>query len=155
MFKYTLEGCRYKILSENSLQFVAQLNAQRGFNRRKHELFDSMNAAFSDGQFNFSKIKNTEKLFVLCPGKSTALGKFYTNFSILKDHVISINVSPIDNCHVLLVPELSNGLFQKLTLTSLLLAFDLIQLSTHPGTSFFTNFRNYCLFEIFFKTAFY
>ena len=146
LFKYTLEDCQYKILCQNSMQFVAQLNTQRAFNRRKHELFDCMNAPFEDGQFNFCKIKNEEKLFVLHPGKNTTLGIYFKDFS-LKDHVISINVSPIDDCHILLIPELTKGLFQKLTLTSLLLAFDLIQLSNHPG-KVLKIFRVYCFFHL-------
>ena len=115
------------------MQFVAQLNLQRGFNRRKAAVFDCINAGFTNEEFNFTKINDNEILFFLSPGRSTAVGVITEEFFVRKDHAIVINVSPVDDCHVLLVPELENCLPQKITLHSLLLAFDLAQLSGHPG----------------------
>ena len=124
------------MLDDDSVQFVAQLNTQRGFNRRKRESFDSMNALFSKDQFNFTKIKPNEILFSLRPGLDTAVSIFDSSFSSRVDHMIAVNVSPIDDCHVLMIPELNSCINQKMTITSLLMAFDLVQLSGHPGEKF-------------------
>jgi len=134
MFKYTLDQCQYKELPNGGvLQFVAQLNTQRGFNRRKREIFDHMNAPFQKKQFNFTKIKAEEVLLFMKPSENTTLAAFNKDFCARKDHAVILNVSPIDNCHILLVPELNNCLNQRMNETSLLLVFDLVQLSGHPG----------------------
>ena len=134
MFRYTLDDCQYKILSnKENLHFVAQLNVQRGFNRRRHEEFFDMNAPFSEKHFNFTKINLAEILFTMKPQKSTSLAMYSRKYCDGCDHAVVVNVSPIDDCHILLIPELNKCLKQKMTATSLLMAFDLVQLSNHPG----------------------
>ena len=137
MFKYTLEECQYKLLRNGrAIPFVAQLNTQRGFNRRKHELFDTMNTPFQEKQFNFTKIKSKEVLFFLRPDEKTTVATYSKKFCARNDHAVVVNVSPIDHCHILLIPELNKCRNQKMTVAALLLAFDLVQLSGHPGKDF-------------------
>jgi len=72
----------------------------------------------------------------LIPGKDTAVtllcqsAKQPTKES---KHYIIVNISPIDDCHILFVPELNMCHPQRMNLASLLLAFDLAQLSYFPG----------------------
>nr|CAB3248678.1 GDP-D-glucose phosphorylase 1 [Phallusia mammillata] len=141
ILKYTLSDCEYKVLSgdisDESASYVAQLNPQRGFNRRKREAFDSMNQKFSPNQFNFTKIKNNEILFNLKPGDDTAVGIYKKNNHIdatdhSNDNLVAVNISPIDNCHVLVIPSCSTCQPQRLTTISLLMAMDVVQLSSRP-----------------------
>lgn len=129
LFRYTLQDCRYKTLDLKTddavnLPCIAQLNPQRAVNRRKREEFDSMNEIFNDDQFNFKKIKTSEVLLQMDSSDKLLAGC---------DHSVMLNISPIEYGHVLLAPFLQKGLPQRCTRESLLLAFDMVQLSSQPS----------------------
>ncbi|CAK8675527.1 unnamed protein product [Clavelina lepadiformis] len=129
LFQYTLQSCKYKVFKKDSMQLVAILNTERYFKKRKRVTVESMNAPFSNEQFNFTKVKLGEILFNLVPGGDTAAYNSSSNGS----HKVIINVCPIDYGHILLAPDMQECLPQKMTLSSLLLMFDVIELSAHPG----------------------
>lgn len=141
MFRYNLQECKYRTLKGKeeleNWHGCAQLNLQRGTNRRTPFVFETMNAKFSNEQFNFTKVKDGEVLFYLNPRSPiTTTASDNDVIDLTTDetaHAVIINVSPIDRCHVLLVPDLEKHLPQHITADSLLVAFDLIQLSSHPG----------------------
>ncbi|XP_030046294.1 GDP-D-glucose phosphorylase 1 [Microcaecilia unicolor] len=62
LFRYPLEKLQTRILP-GSVQFVAQLNIQRGIERRKPQDIQSVQQRFDPHQFNFNKIKPEEILF--------------------------------------------------------------------------------------------
>lgn len=129
VFRYTLEDCVYKKLDLGNdcslnLPCIAILNPQRATNRRKREDFESMNEEFNEEKFNFKKIKKNEILLTLT-----------NNSECLRDHCqnIIVNISPIEYGHVLLAPFLHDGLPQRCTMESLLLAFNTVELSSQPS----------------------
>ncbi|XP_029430422.1 GDP-D-glucose phosphorylase 1 [Rhinatrema bivittatum] len=64
LFRYPLEKLQTCILP-GSVQFVAQLNIQRGTERRKPQDIQSVGQRFDPQQFNFNKIKPEEILLQL------------------------------------------------------------------------------------------
>lgn len=75
-----------------------------------------MKQPFNNKQFNFTKIKSEEQIMNLG--------------SIDKDDIIAINVSPIEYCHSLLLPQRNKQLPQVITKYSLFKAIELFSLSS-------------------------
>jgi len=90
---------------------------------------DSMTLPFSDEVFNFKKIPNKEILFRFSPDIDCELRKPAENSS----HYCIINAAPIEYGHILVVPELQKGHFQKLSEQSVRLSIDLLLLSNQPS----------------------
>lgn len=62
LFRYNLGNLKTRILP-GVFQFVAQLNIERGLERRKPQDIQSVQQSFDPQQFNFNKIKPEEMLF--------------------------------------------------------------------------------------------
>nr|XP_039273422.1 GDP-D-glucose phosphorylase 1-like isoform X1 [Styela clava] len=131
LFRYSLDDLVYKKLNlqqneDFPVPCVAQLNPQRAVNRRKRECFESMNDDFDEKQFNFTKIARQEILMEVCLKSDDKV--------ITKEKTeILLNISPIEYGHILIATNLSDCLPQKLTVKSLQIAFDILQLSSQPG----------------------
>ena len=104
---------------------MAQLNLNRVKNRREPGKFESPVTPFDDKQFNFNKINKEEVLFKL-------VSRFHNDSTDEENNYVIINCSPIDKFHMLLVPQIKKGLPQNLNYNSILLAIDLLQLSSQP-----------------------
>ncbi|XP_012397844.2 GDP-D-glucose phosphorylase 1 [Sarcophilus harrisii] len=126
LFRYCLGELQTQILP-GPLGFVAQLNVERGVQRRRPQNIQSVRQAFDPQQFNFSKIKPGEILFRLRrdPGFPMALQ--------CTEVLVIINVSPLEWGHVLFVPEPTQGLPQILLPDPLQFGIEAVMLSTHPG----------------------
>ncbi|XP_074151275.1 GDP-D-glucose phosphorylase 1 isoform X2 [Sminthopsis crassicaudata] len=126
LFRYCLGELQTQILP-GPLGFVAQLNVERGIQRRRPQNIQSVRQAFDPQQFNFSKIKSGEILFRLRrdPGFPMALQ--------CTEVLVIINVSPLEWGHVLFVPEPTLGLPQILLPDPLQFGIEAVMLSTHPG----------------------
>ncbi|XP_058150681.1 GDP-D-glucose phosphorylase 1 [Dasypus novemcinctus] len=126
LFRYRLGDLQTQTLP-GAVGFVAQLNVERGVQRRRPQNIGSVRQAFDPAQFNFNKIQPGEVLFRLHrePGLPGALQQ--------EDILVVINVSPLEWGHVLLVPEPSHGLPQRLLPGALRAGVEAVLLSSHPG----------------------
>lgn len=126
LFRYRLHDLQTRILP-GTVGFVAQLNIERGIQRRLPQNIRSVRQAFDPDQFNFNKIQPGEVLFRLhrAPDLSPALQQ--------EDILVVINVSPLEWGHVLLVPEPARGLPQRLLPGALRAGLEAVLLSSHPG----------------------
>lgn len=108
LFRYRLEDLQTQILP-GSVGFVAQLNIERGIQRRRPQNIRSVRQEFDPEQFNFNKIRPGEVLFRMQrEPKGPATPKQED------DVLVVINVSPLEWGHVLLVPAPAQGLPQRL-----------------------------------------
>ncbi|XP_009209204.1 GDP-D-glucose phosphorylase 1 [Papio anubis] len=126
LFRYRLRELQTQILP-GAVGFVAQLNVERGVQRRRPQTIKSVRQAFDPEQFNFNKIQPGEVLFRLhrepdLPGTL-----------LQEDILVVINVSPLEWGHVLLVPEPARGLPQRLLPGALRAGIEAVLLSLHPG----------------------
>ncbi|XP_061451875.1 GDP-D-glucose phosphorylase 1 [Rhineura floridana] len=134
LFRYHLGELQTQILP-GRLGFVAQLNTQRGSERRKPQEIQSIQQRFDPQQFNFNKIHPEEILFCMVRGQTTSMpcmggaqippGLAYV--------LVVINVSPLEFGHSLLIPDPTLSLPQILTPQVLRFGLDAILLSAHPG----------------------
>ncbi|XP_012499181.1 PREDICTED: GDP-D-glucose phosphorylase 1 [Propithecus coquereli] len=126
LFRYCLGDLQTRTLP-GAVGFVAQLNVERGVQRRRPQNIKSVRQPFDPEQFNFSKIRPGEVLFRLHRGPDlpSALQR--------EDILVVINVSPLEWGHVLLVPEPARGLPQRLLPGALRAGVEAVLLSLHPG----------------------
>ncbi|XP_048646207.1 GDP-D-glucose phosphorylase 1 isoform X1 [Marmota marmota marmota] len=126
LFRYRLGELQTQTLP-GAVGFVAQLNVERGVQRRRPQNIKSVRQAFDPEQFNFNKIRPGEVLFRLHrkPNDCSAVQQ--------EDILVIINVSPLEWGHVLLVPEPTRGLPQRLLPGVLLAGLETVLLSSHPG----------------------
>lgn len=126
LFRYCLGELQTQTLP-GAVGFVAQLNVERGVQRRPPQNISSVRQAFDPKQFNFTKIRPGEVLFRLRrkPDLPGALRQ--------EDILVMINVSPLEWGHVLLVPEPARGLPQRLRPGALRAGLEAVLLSSHPG----------------------
>uniref|UniRef100_A0A8C0H4A3 GDP-D-glucose phosphorylase 1 n=1 Tax=Chelonoidis abingdonii TaxID=106734 RepID=A0A8C0H4A3_CHEAB len=123
LFRYHLGELQTRILPGN-VRFVAQLNIQRGLERRKPQDIQSVKQKFDPQQFHFNKIKPEEILFHMVRSKLPG-----TPDCIL----VVINVSPLEFGHVLFIPDPALCLPQILTQELLKFGLESVLLSAHPG----------------------
>lgn len=126
--------------------FIAQLNEGRATKKRPTEFtMDRVLQPYNPKKFNFQKAAISEALMAFQPCRSSRtrtsspcilpptapLSDIITAapdttlsepFSVSSPHLILINVSPIDHCHVLLVPRVLHCLPQALDSSTMLLA---------------------------------
>ncbi|KAM6426372.1 GDP-D-glucose phosphorylase 1 [Liasis olivaceus] len=124
LFRYRLGELQTRILP-GTLRLVAQLNVQRGTERRRPQEVRSVQQSFDPQQFNFCKIRPEEILFCVskrCPPPASP-----------PRALVVINVSPLEFGHVLLIPDPTLSLPQILTSEALGFGLDAVLLSTHPG----------------------
>lgn len=121
LFRYYLEELQTRTLP-GTVGFIAQLNVERGVCRRHPQDIQSVKQAFDPRQFNFTHIRPGEVLFRLsrAPGQQ-------------EDIFVVINISPLEWGHVLLVPEPTRELPQRLLPTVLQAGLEAVLLSSHPG----------------------
>lgn len=126
LFRYRLGELQTRTLP-GAVGFVAQLNVERGVQRRRPQNIRSVRQAFDPEQFNFNKIRPGEVLFHLHrePDLPGVLQQ--------EDILVVINVSPLEWGHVLLVPEPARGLPQRLLPGALRAGVEAVLLSSHPG----------------------
>lgn len=126
LFRYCLGELRTQTLP-GPMGFVAQLNVERGVQRRRPQNIRSVRQAFDPEEFNFNKIRPGEVLFRLRrePDPPGVLQE--------EDIFVMINVSPLEWGHVLLVPEPARGLPQRLLPGALRAGLEAVLLSSHPG----------------------
>ncbi|XP_008047066.1 GDP-D-glucose phosphorylase 1 [Carlito syrichta] len=126
LFRYRLGELQTQTLP-GTVGFVAQLNMERGVQRRRPQSIHSVKQAFDPEQFNFNKIRPGEVLFRLRrePDLPRPLQQ--------EDILVVINVSPLEWGHVLLVPEPARGLPQRLLPGALQAGVEAVLLSFHPG----------------------
>lgn len=126
LFRYCLGELQTQTLP-GTVGFVAQLNVERGVQRRPPQNIRSVRQPFDPEQFNFNKIRPGEVLFRLHrePGLPDVLQQ--------EDILVLINVSPLEWGHVLLVPEPARGLPQRLLPGALRAGLEAVLLSSHPG----------------------
>ena len=77
-----------------------------------------MNQLFNEKQFNFTKLTSEEQIMNLD--------------DINRDDIIAINISPMEYCHSLLLPQRCKQLPQIITKYSLFKAIGLFSLSSSP-----------------------
>lgn len=121
LFRYRLGELQTRILP-GDVGFVAQLNIQRGLERRRPQDIQCVHQCFDPQQFNFSKIRPEEVLFCMARAGSPS-GRV----------LVVINVSPLEFGHVLLIPDPALSLPQILTPEVLCFGLEAVLLSTHPG----------------------
>lgn len=126
LFRYCLGELQTQTLP-GAIGFVAQLNVERGTQRRRPQNIRSMRQPFDSEQFNFNKIQPGEVLFRLRqePGLPGVVQQ--------EDILVVINVSPLEWGHVLLVPDPAQGLPQRLLPGALRAGLEAVLLSAHPG----------------------
>ncbi|XP_023117951.2 GDP-D-glucose phosphorylase 1 isoform X2 [Amphiprion ocellaris] len=133
LFRYHLGDLLTRILP-GPRGFVAQLNIQRGLERRKPQEILSIQQEFNAGQFNFNKINPDEILFEMI--------KDTEGDTVLSDNgqfpqpsrmVVLVNVSPLEFGHCLFVPEPSRCFPQILTEFAIRTGIESVLLSSDPG----------------------
>jgi len=130
MFNYSLNDSKYKSLIDykdgNEYKCWTVFNINRINKRRAPLKFSTMKQKYDPNKFNFTKILKDEILFELIP-------KSLNSYLGSKTCSVIINKSPIDKYHVLLVPELNGEKPQHVTCDSLLIMFDVVQMSSQPS----------------------
>lgn len=132
LFRYHLGHLETRILP-GSNGYVAQLNVQRGTERRKPEEILSIQQPFNPGQFNFNKINPDE---VILEMKHTDGGTASRDEGQLSEPcrvVVLINVSPLEFGHCLFVPDPSCCFSQILTRFAVQVGIVSVLLSSDPG----------------------
>ncbi|XP_028561337.2 GDP-D-glucose phosphorylase 1 isoform X1 [Podarcis muralis] len=134
LFRYYLEELQTRILP-GMVGFVAQLNIQRGSERRRPQEIQSIQQRFDPQQFNFSKIRPEEILFGMSRGQTSSrpclAGAQIPPGSAFV--LVVINISPLEFGHILLIPDPTLSLPQILTPQVVCFGLDAVLLSGHPG----------------------
>ncbi|KAM9271055.1 LOW QUALITY PROTEIN: GDP-D-glucose phosphorylase 1 [Cariama cristata] len=126
LFRYRLGPLPTRVLP-GPMRLVAQLNVQRGTERRPPQAVRSLRQPFDPRAFNFTRIRPGEILLRLRRAGDTA-------GPAGPDHLlVAINASPLERGHVLLLPEPARGLPQALTAPLLRGGLEAALLSAHPG----------------------
>jgi len=124
-FRYEVKNLQTRII-EGKYGYVAELQTNRATNRRAPQSMLGLTQAFDASKFNFTKI-NPERELIFKLRKTDELeGRDWT------DQVI-INVSPTDVGHSLITPQVDLQLPQVLTEYSIVLALEVIFLSSDPS----------------------
>ncbi|XP_071835248.1 GDP-D-glucose phosphorylase 1-like isoform X2 [Apostichopus japonicus] len=124
-FRYDLVDLTTRILP-GEYGFVAQLNTKRATHRRKPQEMRSLAQPFNPNNFNFTKVKPGEILMEISKTVNNEKGNQGQGVS---NHVVVINVSPLEYCSILLVPDINLHLPQALTLDALVVGIEMILLS--------------------------
>ncbi|XP_075998269.1 GDP-D-glucose phosphorylase 1 [Genypterus blacodes] len=125
LFRYHLGDLQTRILP-GPCGFVAQLNVQRGVERRKPQEILSIQQEFNAGQFNFNRINPEEIILEMI--KETRPQEDQPCRII-----VIVNVSPLEFGHCLFVPDPSLCLPQVLTEFAIRVGIESVLLSSDPG----------------------
>ncbi|KAM4553550.1 GDP-D-glucose phosphorylase 1 [Fundulus diaphanus] len=132
LFRYRLGDLETRVLPGPS-GYVAQLNIQRGIERRKPQEILSIQQEFNPSQFNFNKINADEIICEMTKGTGGGVDLPAGQLPRPSRIVVLINVSPLEFGHCLLVPDPSLCLPQILTRTAVQAAIESVLLSADPG----------------------
>ncbi|KAM6059458.1 LOW QUALITY PROTEIN: GDP-D-glucose phosphorylase 1 [Theristicus caerulescens] len=124
LFRYRLGPLPTRVLP-GAMRLVAQLNVQRGTERRPPQPVRSLRQPFDPAAFHFGRLRPAEGLLRLRragPGPAAAAHL-----------LVAINASPLERGHVLLLPEPRRGLPQALTAPLLRGALEAALLSASPA----------------------
>ncbi|KAK2842087.1 hypothetical protein Q5P01_012287 [Channa striata] len=133
LFRYHLGDLQTRILP-GPCGYVAQLNVQRGIERRKPEEILSIQQEFSAKQFNFNKINPEEILFEMIKDREVNKGLEDKGQSHRPCRmVVLINVSPLEFGHCLFVPDPLSCFPQILTRFAIQVGIESVFLSSDPG----------------------
>lgn len=130
LFRYNLGDLQTRILAGRR-GYVAQLNIQRGIERRKPQEILSIQQEFGAKQFNFNKINPEEVLFEVT--RDTEGGNGKEPLSQPCRMVVLVNVSPLEFGHCLFVPDPSLCFPQVLTRFAIQAGVEHVLLSSDPG----------------------
>ncbi|NWR55425.1 GDPP1 phosphorylase, partial [Bucorvus abyssinicus] len=122
LFRYRLGPLPARLLP-GPLGLAAQLNVQRGTERRPPQPVCSLRQPFDPASFNFTRLRPGEVLLRLRRSGPAAPDPL----------LVAINASPLERGHVLLLPEPVRELPQALTAPVLRGALEAALLSAHPG----------------------
>ncbi|XP_040895319.1 GDP-D-glucose phosphorylase 1 isoform X2 [Toxotes jaculatrix] len=132
LFRYHLGDLQTRILP-GSHGFVAQLNIQRGIERRKPQEILSIQQEFNAGQFNFNKINPGEIIFEMIKDTERGTALHYNGQLHQPNRmVVLVNVSPLEFGHCLFVPDPSLCLPQVLTRFAVQAGIESVLLSSNP-----------------------
>ncbi|KAM9753406.1 GDP-D-glucose phosphorylase 1 isoform 2-T2 [Menidia menidia] len=131
LFRYHLGALETRVLP-GSHGYVAQLNIERGIERRKPQEILSIQQEFNKSQFNFNKINPDEILFEMIKDTHTALAD-EDQMPPPSRVVVLINVSPLEFGHCLFVPAPSRCFPQILTRSAVQVGIESVLLSSDPG----------------------
>ncbi|KAM6119557.1 GDP-D-glucose phosphorylase 1 [Pterocles gutturalis] len=126
LFRYRLGPVPTRVLP-GPMGLVAQLNVQRGTERRPPQPFRSLRQPFDPAAFNFTRLRPAELLLRLRRAGSSG------GPAAPSPLLVAINASPLERGHVLLLPEPARGLPQALAAPELRAALEAALLSAHPG----------------------
>ncbi|XP_026167336.1 GDP-D-glucose phosphorylase 1 [Mastacembelus armatus] len=133
LLRYHLGDLQTRIVP-GTCGYVAQLNIQRGIERRKPQEILSIQQEFDAHQFNFNKINPEEIILEMI--KDTEGGTAsYENGQLQKPcrTVVLVNVSPLEFGHCLFVPDPSCCFPQVLTRFAIQVGIESVLLSSSPS----------------------
>ncbi|XP_068169867.1 GDP-D-glucose phosphorylase 1 [Antennarius striatus] len=130
LFRYHLGDLQTRNLP-GPCGYVAQLNIQRGIERRKPQEILSIQQEFNAKQFNFNKINPDEIIFEMI--KDTEGSNEGEQLQQACRMVVLVNVSPLEFGHCLFVPDPSLCLPQVLTKFATKTGIESVLLSSNPG----------------------
>ncbi|XP_029010308.1 GDP-D-glucose phosphorylase 1 [Betta splendens] len=133
LFRYPLGDLQTRVLPGHC-GYVAQLNIQRGVERRKPQEILSIQQAFNAKQFNFNKINPEEIILEMTKHaeQETAIqdnGQSHQHCRM----VVLINVSPLEFGHCLFVPDPTCCFPQILTRFAIQVGIECVLLSSDLG----------------------
>ncbi|XP_041965443.1 GDP-D-glucose phosphorylase 1 [Alosa sapidissima] len=129
LFRYHLGHLETRILPGHA-RLVAQLNVERGQQRRKPQEILSIKQDFDPKLFNFNKANTNETMFEL---RKHEVPEAIHEDGFIKGCRMIINVSPLEFGHSLIVPEPNQCYPQVLTHHSIQVGIESVLLSTDPG----------------------
>ncbi|KAI5100585.1 GDP-D-glucose phosphorylase 1 [Silurus meridionalis] len=132
LFRYNLGDLETRVLA-GKCGYVAQLNIQRGIERRKPQDITSIRQQFDPKQFHFNQINSAEILFGMHKAGVTSSPRTSAQNGTRATCVVIINVSPLEFGHCLLLPEPSRCHPQILTPLALQIGIDSMFLSADLG----------------------
>ncbi|AWP08678.1 putative GDP-D-glucose phosphorylase 1 [Scophthalmus maximus] len=133
LFRYNLGDLQTRILP-GSRGYVAQLNIQRGAEKRKPQEILSIKQEFNAAQFNFNEINPEEIIFEMLndtEGDTASPGSGRRQQP--SRMVVLVNVSPLEFGHCLFVPDPSRCLPQVLTQFTIHAGIESVLLSSDTG----------------------
>ncbi|XP_038560970.1 GDP-D-glucose phosphorylase 1 [Micropterus salmoides] len=130
LFRYHLGDLQTRILP-GLCGYVAQLNVQRGIERRKPQEILSIQQEFSAKQFNFNKINPEEIICEMVKDTEgvNEKGQLHQQCRM----VVLVNVSPLEFGHCLFVPDPSRCFPQVLTRFAIQAGIESVLLSADAG----------------------
>jgi len=125
-FRYNTDNIKERVL-EGKVGYLVQSQLERARLRRPPQSMMSIKQQFDKEKFNFNKIDESKEL--VCQLVNTD-----REAEQVERDILLINVSPIERGHCLLVPQVEAGLQQVLTVHSLTLALEVMNMSSSPHT---------------------